>query len=196
MSLPKTLVLSIAVCCLGGCAYSVHPVATQDILVNEPDLSGTWKTGYPKKGMIVGPMLLVMQKAGKEHPGLYRMELTHEKGGSPSVWDAQLLKLGGVVYLEISPANSGMSRMQAEYNVPLHKLFRVAATKDELRVDVCNDAKLIPAAKKAQIGAFKHGPERLVITASSKELQQFYREHGGNFFDEKRAIRYRKENEG
>jgi hypothetical protein len=193
MSLSKTCVLWIAVCCLSGCAYSIYPVATQDILVDTPDLSGTWKRDDSHKGMAVEQMSLVMKKAGKEHPGLYRVELTQEKGVPPSVWDAQLLKLGDVLYLEISPINSQMSPMQAQFNIPLHKLFRIVAAKDEFRVDVCNDGKLIPAAKKAQIGAFKSGPERLVITASSRELQEFYREHGAQFFDEKQSVRFRRE---
>ncbi len=189
MSLTRTCALLVGMCCLGGCAYSTHPVATDEVAVDELDLSGRWRV----EGEGLNLRAVVFKKVGEKLRGAYGMEFVLETDVESPEWYARLLKLDDTLYLEICPTNEELDGLHAAFNLPLHKLYRISATEDELRVDACHDGELIAAARKEGLGVFKSHEERFVITATTQQLQRLYREHGGRFFSENRSIRLRRQ---
>jgi hypothetical protein len=192
MSSSKKCVLWIALSCLSGCAYSIHPVATQEVIVDEPDLSGTWKTLQPEKGIRVGIDAVVCNKMGKERPGAYLLKIEGETGDKTPMLRAQLLKLGDIVYLEVSLVDTQQDQMPAKNKTTFYKLYRIEVDKNELSVFISNDPAVLNTARKERLGVVKKDNE-WVITASSLELQQFYRDHGDEFFGKKSTFRVQKQ---
>jgi hypothetical protein len=188
MKLASTTALILAGLCLGGCAYSIAPLATKDTLVAEPDLSGTWEVVSKPETVTIDEVSFETATGGAK--GTYWLRF----GGGTDSQDwfcADLLKLGDTLYLELS--------YEEAYNrlwvIPLFRVYRVRVSENELQVDRCNEQKLVEMVVKEQLPHVRQ-VEQFIITATTEQLQEFYRKHGSEFFGRENCIRLRRKSPG
>jgi hypothetical protein len=184
MKLASTTALILALLSLSGCAYSIAPLASEDTLVAEPDLSGTWEV----KSKPVPSELdeVSLEKVTEDAEGTYWLRF----GGvtdSQDVFCADLLKLGDTLYLELSDVEA-FSQL---WSTALFRVHRVRVSDTEVQVDLCNDKKLEEIVVQEQLPHVRQ-TERFIIAATTEQLQQFYRKHGSKFFSREKCIRLRK----
>ena len=170
--------------CLSGCAVSVHPLYTNDVLVSEPALAGTWEAvagadGKPRN------ISLTFRKCenenGKAVPGSYDLEMV--RGTKVSLWKAYLIKLDDDLYLDMCPSKVVVKpQTYPEFMLRLHMICRLTVAQDKLTIHYRHDmGRLFRAIKKEQIAHIRRG-EQVVFTATTSEVQQFHSKYGKEIF--------------
>ncbi len=170
--------------CLSGCAVSVHPLYTNDVLVSEPALAGTWEAvagadGKPRN------ISLTFRKCenenGKAVPGSYDLEMV--RGTKVSLWKAYLVKLDDDLYLDMCPSKVVVKpQTYPEFMLRLHMICRLTVAQDKLTIHYRHDmGRLFRAIKKEQIAHIRRG-EQVVFTATTSEVQQFHSKYGKEIF--------------
>ncbi len=187
---------------LAGCGpvFSLHPLFTEENIVFDEQLLGTWVEGPDKSETSwefarlneadVGP---VAKDLLGDVTKFYRLTVTSkadDKVRRGSVV-ACLGKLDGRVFLDVFPdkfpsGEQDIEKLPLMYNafffVPVHTFINVDRTGDQLKLRLTDDerfAKLL----EAEPTAVKHEralEDRRVLTASTKELQTFVLKHAGD----------------
>jgi hypothetical protein len=168
---------------LTGCVVSLHPVYTQGDIVFEPALVGRWAEG---------PDVFQFEKAGDK---TYRLTYTDESGAS-GTFTAHLLKLDGDLYLDLFPEDPELKEndFYKMHIVAVHTFMRVKQISPQLQMAFMDYDWLDKLLEKTP-EALKHEREenRVIVTASTKELQAFLRKYSkaegfwGGFLDMKRV---------
>jgi len=178
MKVQKLLFYLLAVL-LGGCVLSLHPLYTEDDLIFEEKLLGNWrKYGSTETWQFE-------RANGDKH---YKVIYTDDNGKKGS-FDAGLGEINDVMYLNIFPQEPKLKENDYYkfHILRAHSFIRIeriepnlvmrAMNPDTLKKMLENDPNLI-----------KHEvvEDRLVLTASTKELQKFMKAHANDedFFAE------------
>lgn len=175
----RTSCLLLSACLLAGCwQKSLNPFYTAADLAFDSKLAGSWKEKKESSD-------------GKEEKGQdwtftagpdkgYKLEI--EDGDETHRYDAHLFKLDGHRLLDIVPTERTVS------TIPAHNLFRVIEIGPTLQLAALNPDWVHKWLRKNP-GALAHvavvDPEHrddrekdeLVLTAETKALQKFLREH-------------------
>jgi hypothetical protein len=187
---------------LAGCGpvFSLHPLFTEEDIVFDEQLLGTWVEGSDKSETSwefarlneadVGP---VAKDVLGDVKGLYRLTVTtkeEDKVLRGSVV-ACLGKLEGRMFLDVFPdkfpsGQQDMEKMPLRYNafffVPVHTFIQVDRTGDQLKLRLTDEERLAKLLE-AEPTAVKHEramEDRRILTASTKELQAFVLKHAGD----------------
>ncbi len=177
MSKLRTLIALGLIGLLAGCASppSLHPLYTENDLVFEPDLLGTWQDVETT---------LIFEEAGGDS-----YLLTYSVAGKASQYEAHLAALGGYLYLDVILKESEFGDRLAPQAfvsaIRAHGFYRIELDGNTLRVRHLNCDWL---AEELEAGRadLRHEPltepDRLnedgfLITASTEEIQRFLAEH-------------------
>lgn len=177
MNTRKLLFYLLAVL-LGGClpVMSLHPLFTKEHLVFEEKLLGTW-IDDPNS-----PKVTWEFKRIGEPEKAYKLIFCDDKGKKGS-FVAHLVKLEDKLFLNAYPAElprgpEDPNKMDWLYNslflIPAHTFMKVESVEPQLKIRLTLDTEMAELLKEDP-AAVKHTSveDRLVLTASTKELQTF-----------------------
>ena len=176
---------------LSSCLTTLHPIFTEKDLAYDPKLIGTWKTDNQKTDIHRVVITNLAMESSIELPGnissikqkgyliSYQREHTTER------YIAFLARIGNHLYFDYFPADKKEDRKIDEFFevhfVKMHTSYRVDISKDgsfELtQLDEGYVRKLIDE-KKIRISHETDADDNKVITASTKELQQYLLKYG------------------
>lgn len=162
--------------CLAACIPSVNPLFTRETTVFREDLIGVWKEGPQDEDS------WTFAKGEKENT--YTVTVTDEE--SISTFEGRLVKLDDTLFLDLFPSGETMEQAKlADFYkislIPGHLIMKVVLDQhlqmsffepDKLRKMLEEDPK-----------ALAHGfPQEghPVITASTEDLQKFFKKHAKN----------------
>ncbi|MBA4311983.1 MAG: hypothetical protein C0417_05075 [Chlorobiaceae bacterium] len=180
----KSLVIaSIVLFAISGCVRSLYPLFTEDDIVFNPALIGTWIETNSKN-------MWTFEKKGESEYTLYHYEAEYDIGGGKKVvgdtasFIAQTGILGQYNFLDIFPGKPETKIKNSFYNFhlfPLHTISKIWLTGDTLRLSMLDNDWL---QRMVDNNAFKISHARIndqiVLTASTEELQQFVLKHAEN----------------
>ena len=177
---------------LSGCLTTLHPIFTEKDLAYEPKLIGIWnaeRDGNKEKVTISN----LATENSIELPGNisdikqkgYLISYQREDGEITERYIAFLARIGMHLYFDYYPADKKEDRKIDEFFevhfVKMHTSYRVEILKDgsyELsQLDEGFVTKLIDE-KKIRISYETSADDNKVITASTKELQQYLLKYG------------------
>jgi hypothetical protein len=158
---------------LTACIPSVNPFYTEKDLVFDSRLIGVW--GDPKDADANWRFEFVTNMT-------YRLIVTEEKD-KRGEFAAHLFKLGGRIFLDITPTKLDLGQKQATLVgaalIPGHLILRVRSLEPELKLDWM-DWDWLKKHLAAHPRALKHrrtAANELVLTAETRELQRFVLKH-------------------
>jgi hypothetical protein len=191
-----------ALCCtaalLAGCVpiVSLHPLFTKENIVFEEKLLGTWvkDANDPEVTWVfsrLDPAAAegILEPWRDELDRFYRLSITDEDGRK-GTFAACLVRLGERLFLDVLPDRfpsdeQDIEKMKLVYNgfffVPVHTFIRVDAIGEELAIRITDDERfkdLIEAEPTAV--RCEEVNERIVLTASTAQLQAFVANHAGD----------------
>jgi len=170
-----------------GCVpLSLVPYYTEKDLVLEPGLIGSWDSGD-------GNEEVIFEEADSNGYAMIDRDSTGEVH-----FDVHLFKLGGKLFMDLSPQGlcGGMNPLLEVHLIPGHSLLRVDRIEPTLMTASLNDAWMKERMKEDP-GALAHviTDDRLVLTASTEEIQAFLVKHmddKGAFDEPSEMRRHRK----
>jgi hypothetical protein len=176
------LLLVGAVALLTACIPSVNPFYTAKDLVFDPRLVGEWRG---KEEADEGEIWKFETDTNKT----YQLIIS-EKEGKQGKFKAHLLKLKNEQFLDLIPTDCDYADKQAELVAfsmfPGHLLVRVVQLEPELKLAFF-DFDWLQKHLEANPKSLAHHQEgeRIVLTATTKELQKFVLKHlgEGELFD-------------
>jgi hypothetical protein len=187
---------------LSGCLTTLHPIFTEKDLAYDPKLIGTWNTeNQGNKGKVIISNLATENSV--ELPGNisaikqqgYFIIYQDENGKTSEQYIAFLARIGKHLYFDYYPADKKQDRKLDEFFgahfVRMHTSYRVEISKDgsfELSQLDGSYVKSLIDEKKIRISHETDADDNTVITASTKELQQYLLKYG----DEPSAYRSEK----
>jgi hypothetical protein len=160
---------------------------TDDIVVGDPDLSGTWEMVQPPEDESgAGFQTCVFKKVSIDAKGTYWLTII----GSDKTecdWMADVLKLDDKLYVEMSQDEENLAQLA------LFRVCRINVDGDELKVFFLNDQEFVKAAREEGLELLnRRHPNRVVLAAKTPELQQLYRKHADRFYHKKPSFVYRR----
>ena len=162
-ALKLTVALGLAVL-LAGCVPSLHPLYTEEDLVYDPALVGTWTEEGGKDSW-------TFQKSGDN---AYNLIYTEE--GVPARFDAHLVRIGEFLFLDTYPGEPDIKNdFYLLHLIPAHTFSRIRMEGHVLSyamLDLDWLKKMI-SEKKVDIGHEKM-EGGILLTAPPKELQGFF----------------------
>lgn len=182
MAMYIRMALAIGLGCLSGCGFyttsTVQPLYTEDTLTTEPALVGTWIEVDPVFGEEGRPAWTFRELAGKAY------ELTVERNQERVVFEAHLVRLGKWLYMDLFPQEVAVTPRDHEFNVLCtHAFVRLHLGGDVLRVATLHLVAFRTAVEKAKLPHIPvENQARLLLTASTQELQEFMLKHGDELF--------------
>jgi hypothetical protein len=154
---------------LAGCVPSLHPLYTEEDLIFDPALLGSW-AGRDGKGS------WEFSKAGEKEYKLVDLDEQGKKGE----FSVHLLKVGDQRFLDLFPLDPELKQndFYRIHLMPVHTFLRVRQERDSLRVSILNYDWLQKLLKENP-GAIKHEvvDDSVLLTAKPKELQAFLLKH-------------------
>jgi hypothetical protein len=171
----KILIFVFAVL-LASCVPSLHPLYTDKDVIFEPKLLGVWDDSNDTG--------IWEFRAGAE-PNSYEMIYTDKEKKSGS-FQAHLVKLDEMLFLDVYP-NDPNCQAGSSYNkmllVPAHTFLKVEQIEPTLKwqfMDVDKIQKHLekdPKLLKHELVLTQNKETKVILTASTKELQDFMRKH-------------------
>jgi len=167
---------------LGGCVpiLCLHPLYTKEDIILEKKLLGAWVDD------VNSPDTTWEFKRIDEPENAYNLIFTDEDGKKGS-FVAHLLKLQNKLFLDIYPNElpwepDDPNMMDWPYNsfflIPAHTFMKIDSIQPQLKMRLALESN-IEELLQEDPNAIKHMPigDRLVLTASTKELQAFVLKH-------------------
>ena len=167
---------------LGGCVpvMSLHSLYTEKNVVFEEKLLGTW-VDDPNS-----PEAIWEFKRFDEPKNAYKLIFSDDKGQKGS-FVAHLVKLRNKLFLDVYPdelpwepddPNKVKWLFNSFFLIPAHTFIKIDSIEPQLKMRLINDGKMEELLKEDP-NAVKHTSieGRVVLTASTKELQAFVLEY-------------------
>jgi len=169
----KMILFYLLAVLLGGCVLSLHPLYTEKDLIFEKKLLGTWGKNDSTETW--------QFKRGKGE-NYYKMILTDDKGKKGS-FDAGLGKINNMMFLNIFPQEPELKETgYYQFHIlRANSFIRIEQIEPTLVMRVMNPDKTREMLKNDP-NLIKHEivQDRLVLTASTKELQKFMKAHAND----------------
>ncbi len=163
-----TFFLYALIILFAGCVPSLHPLYTDKDLIFEPALLGTWTDGQDQTWIF----------DETKDPNAYDLTILHKNEPGPFI--ARLLKLGDILFLDLFPGDPNLET-NAIYNIHLlgaHTFWRIDQIEPTLHIramDIDTMTKMLE--KDPNLLKHEVTDDRLVLTASTEQLQQFMKAH-------------------
>ena len=192
MSVPFKLGLVLMVGCVSGCGFytvsSVHPLYTDDLLTTEAALVGTWIQRDQVFGDEGDSTWTFTESAGKAY------ELIIQSNQERFVFSVHLVRLGEHLYMDLFPKDVAIAPRGHSFDVLFaHHFVRLNVAGDVMQMPMLDLVAFRAAVEKAKLPhTLVENQARLLLTASSKELQEFLLKRGNAVFRESRVYYRRK----
>jgi hypothetical protein len=174
MKVKKLLFYLLAVF-MGGCVLSLHPLYTENDLIFEEKLLGTWAEEGSKETW-------QFKRANSDSNKYYEM-ICIDKEGKKGRFDAGLGKLNNMMFLNIFPKESELNEndFYKFHILPVNSFIKIENIQPTLELRVMNPDNLKEMLENDP-NLIKHEivHDRLVLTASTKELQEFLKAHAND----------------
>ncbi len=171
----KKFLFYVLAALLGGCipVMSLHPLFTEETLVFEEKLLGTWVDDSNNIWEFKDP---------NEQEKIYKLIFVDNEGQKGS-FDARLTKLENKLFLDVYPSEppwdeEDPNKAEWPYNtfffMPVHTFIKINGIEPELKLQLTDDDELKKLLKENP-NAVEHTSteDKFVLTASTKELQAF-----------------------
>jgi hypothetical protein len=168
--------LAAALTLMCGCIPSVEPFYRQEDVSFDQRLLGRWH----EKGKADAAETWEFEAAAEK---AYKLTVT-DKDGKKGIFNAHFFKLKEHSFLDLIPAECEFAPNQADLVgaavFPGHLLVRVSQIGPEFHYAFFNFDWLSKFLEKNPNAVAHHAEDkRIVLTASTRELQRFVLEHGG-----------------
>ena len=164
----RMLAVISAVCFIVGCIPSLHPLYTENDLIFEKSLVGTWVDGNPENSWTFS------QSGEKEY------KLIYTDDGKPGEFVVHLLKIKDKMFMDLYPAEPEVKTDNGFYKahlIPAHTFMLIKQIEPTLQMAFLNPdtLKKIIAKEPKVVKHEKLGKDddMDIFTASPKELQDF-----------------------
>ena len=164
----RMLAVISAVCFIVGCIPSLHPLYTENDLIFEKSLVGTWVDGNPENSWTFS------QSGEKEY------KLIYTDDGKPGEFVVHLLKIKDKMFMDLYPAEPELKTDNGFYKahlIPAHTFMLIKQIEPTLQMAFLNPdtLKKIIAKEPKVVKHEKLGKDddMDIFTASPKELQDF-----------------------
>lgn len=176
MKIRNLIAILGAAALLCSCIPSVNPFYTAKDVVFDPRLLGAWQ----EKDKADNPDVWKFESTTNN---MYRLTVT-EKEGKHGQFDARLFKLQQEYFLDLIPADCEFATNQADLVAssmfPGHLLVRVSQLEPELKLAFFDfDWLQKYLEKNPKTLAHRQEGDRLLLTASTRDLQRFVLKHLG-----------------
>jgi hypothetical protein len=161
-ALKLTVALGLAVL-VAGCVPSLHPLYTEEDLVYDPALVGTWTEEESEDTW-------TFRKVGDKS-----YDLIYTEEGVPARFDAHLVRVGEFLFLDTYPGEPDIKNgFYLIHLVPAHTFSRIEMEGDALRYAMLDLdwLKRMIAEKATDIG-HEEMEGGILLTAPPNELQEF-----------------------
>jgi len=170
----KKTVFYLLVLLLAGCLPSLHPLYNDETLIFREELIGKW--------MEEDGSFWQFRKAGEKEYKLRLFE-EHEELGQ---FSAHLIEIEGLIFLDIFPDSDALENMDDFYQIhflPVHTFLKVDRIKPNLQLRMIDYEKMGNMLENDP-NILKHeiSDDRIVLTASTEELQHFVIKHVETIF--------------
>ena len=148
---------------LTGCAPSLHPFYDEKDVVFNGALLGSWISGSGEK--------LTFTKSGEDH-----YDLLYVDEDAPARFEARLVELDGVTFLDLYPHNPDNANGLFMANIVKgHMLGRVVIGEKSLSIALMDDNRLRELSDRRELGLAHEriADGSIVLTAPTSELQAF-----------------------
>lgn len=191
MRVVKMLVAVGIVMLVLGCVPSLHPLYTEKDVTFDPALVGTWSEKDKTDTWTFE----------KSADNAYALTITEE--GVPGKFEAHLVRLGEMLFLDLYPEEPDIKpNFYKIHLLPVHTFYRVWIDKEN---DVVRIAGMNPDWLKENLDQKKvtiaherieedTGVGNIVLTAPTKDLQEFVVKHAADGFGEPGEL-YRKKSD-
>lgn len=174
---------------LTGCwTLSIHPLYFEKDLIFIPGLIGTWSDKKTDDGTS-NPW--IFEKSGEN---VYRL-IMKEKNKSDGLFKAHLLRLGKYLFLDLFPEEPEEGdEFYIGSVIPAHSFLRVSLEDQVLRLGYLDPDWLKKNIDDQKI-KIKHErrDDLLILTASTKDLQEFVLKHVEEAFEFESGVLYRQQ---
>ena len=149
---------------MAGCVRSLHPLYTDNDLVFERGLLGTWAEEKNSKDS------WIFQKAGEN-----AYDLIHTEKGTSARFEAHLVRLGEFLFLDIFPEPPDTKNEFYKFHlIQAHTFSRIWIHGDVVRLSMLDNDWLWDMISHNKVSIrherVDHG---VILTASTEELQKF-----------------------
>ncbi len=178
----RTTLLAACAAILSGCSVpSLNPLSSKDVMADDPGLEGAWGT---EKGE-------VFARVARAGPGEYTVAAAlmgdeADEPPRPEVVTARLVKLGESTFIDLVLHEEQRSDLTRDHNflaVRTYQVLKIKRDGDTLTVwgpeYDCYKSLLTSGEAKlpyTELADAAGGPD-LVVTASTRELQAFFKAH-------------------
>jgi hypothetical protein len=184
MKSKKFLLITLGII-LAGCVPSLLPLYTPKDVVYDPKLIGVWTDpNSPYSG--------TWEFRGIPDSNSYLMIYTDEKRSS-GVFVVILMKLDKMLFLDVFPIddpNLQINSLYAIHFLPVHTFMKVEQIEPTLKLRLMDVDKFTKRLEKNpqllkyeviyEASIFEKKQLKIVLTASTKELQDFMRKHAND----------------
>jgi len=156
---------------------SLHPLYTEDELIFEEKLLGTWTKDEEE-------IKFKFENAKDNEQNSY--DLTFSDGNRKGKFTAHLVKIDEMLFLDVYPQDLDLERetldLRQFLTVPAHMFIKIEQIEPRLRFLILDPDKIeemldvLPNLLKHEIVKEYY----LLLTASTKELQEFMKEHAND----------------
>ena len=171
----KKFLFYVLAALLGGCipVMSLHPLFTEETLVFEDKLLGTWVDDSNNIWEFKSP---------NEQEKIYKLIFVDNEG-QKGLFDARLTKLENKLFLDVYPSEppwdeEDPNKVEWSFNtlffMPVHTFIKINGIEPELKLQLTDDDELKKLLKENP-NAVEHTSteDKFVLTASTEELQAF-----------------------
>jgi len=189
----KKILFYLLAALLGGCVpvMSLHSLYTEENVVFEEKLLGTWLED-PNSPEATWEFNRI-----EEPNNAYNLVLSDEEGKKGS-FVAHLVKLEDSLFLDVFPDEfpcdtDDPNKVEWAYNslflIPAHAFIKIDSIGPQLKMRLTDDEKIMEELLEDDPNAVKHTfiedritsiENRLILTASTKELQAFVLKYAGD----------------
>ena len=209
----KKLLFYLLAALLGGCipVMSLHPLYNKEDVVFEKNLLGIWvddsnETTWEFKRVVDESDSTYKFKRPNESEKAYELVFYNNEDGIKGSFFAHLVKLENRLFLDVYPSQLPCAKPDPNedwvYNifflVPVHTFIKIESIEPQLKMRLTDDDEMEKLLKEDPNAVkYELADDKLILTASTKELQAFvlkYADDSRVFSD---AIVYsRKKNKG
>ena len=165
-----TAILALALL-VGGCVVtSIHPLYFEEDVVYDQTILGTWSEKGESESWLFK----------KTEGNAYQLFIFDEE--SSGEFEARLVRLGDYLFLDIFPKEKQSGNVLYNlHTVPMHSFMKVSIEEDVLHLAPLDKEWFDEMIKQKKI-TIKHEKrdDLCVLTASTKELQEFVLKYADN----------------
>jgi hypothetical protein len=169
----KMILFYLLAVLLGGCVLSLYPLYEKNDLIFEKKLLGTWAENGSRE---------TWQFERGKGENYYKMTLTDKKG-KKGYFDVGLGKINDIMFFNVFPQEPELKEIDYYkfHILRAHSFIRIEQIEPTLVMRLMNPDKTKEMLKNDP-NLIKHEivQDRIVLTASTKELQKFMKAHAND----------------